>query len=57
MAADVNLGSPTRHPGSDEIHNSGGVLAEGEPGWRASENVTAGRAGPAISHRLSRRLS
>ncbi len=30
MAADVNLGSPTRNPGSDEIHNFGGVLAEGE---------------------------
>ena len=25
MAADVNLGPPTRHPGSDEIHNSGGL--------------------------------
>ena len=32
MPADVNLGSPTQPSGtdSDEIHNSGGVLAEGE---------------------------
>jgi len=31
MAADVNLGSPTRQRGSDEIRNSGGVPVDADP--------------------------
>jgi membrane fusion protein (multidrug efflux system) len=43
MDADVNLGSPTRNPGSDEIHNLGGLLAEGEPMVSRERDGASGR--------------
>jgi membrane fusion protein, multidrug efflux system len=42
MAADVNLGSPAR-PNSDEIHNSGGLLADGEPAVGRDREGPSGR--------------